>query len=148
MAIYEFICHNCEVIWEREAPMSKAPSRSRCPECKKLSERHWGDVPVMFNGSDYYTNKRKNHNLVYKDKAKSKEIQENLLDATKRMGEDTRCPYKRYTLSQKGFEQLQSQGAIRRKTSEESKRGKEVIDNMRKTNYNNSEAYRKLKPNN
>ncbi len=74
MAIYEFICHDCEVIWEREAAMSKAPSRSRCPECKKLSNRHWGDVPVMFNGKDYYTNKRKQHKLVYEDKAKGKSI--------------------------------------------------------------------------
>ena len=63
MAIYEFICHDCEVIWEREAPMSKAPSRSRCPECKKLKNRHWGDDPVTFNGNDYYTNKRTEHNI-------------------------------------------------------------------------------------
>ena len=30
----------------------------------------------MFNGNDYYTNKRKTHNLVYKDKAKGKEVME------------------------------------------------------------------------
>jgi putative FmdB family regulatory protein len=128
MAIYEFICHDCEVIWEREAPMSKAPSRSRCPECKKLKNRHWGEVPVMFNGSDYYTNKRKMHNTVYHDKAKAKQVQETLLDAAKRTAEDKTKPYRAYNLTQK--------------------LGKEMLGKIEETTYNNSAAYRKLRPKN
>ena len=140
MAIYEFICHDCQVIWEREAAMSKAPSRSRCPECKKLSNRHWGDVPVMFNGKDYYTNKRKQHKLVYEDKAKGKEVMENLLDATKKMSEDSTSPYKKYTITEQG---LKAYGA-RRKTEADHKMSKEMGDKMKESVYNNSAAYRKL----
>jgi putative FmdB family regulatory protein len=140
MAIYEFICHNCEVIWEREAPMSKAPSRSRCPECKKLSNRHWGEVPVMFNGSDYYTNKRKQHNLVYNDKAKGKEIAENLLDASKRMAETKTSPYASYTLSKEGFESLNP----KRRNEGEKKKAQEARDELKASVYNNSQAYRNL----
>lgn len=140
MAIYEFICHDCQVIWEREAAMSKAPSRSRCPECKKLSNRHWGEVPVMFNGSDYYTNKRKQHKLVYEDKAKGKEVMENLLDATKRMSEETKSPYKNYSLTEEG---IKSYGG-RRKTEEDHKMSKDMGDKMKESVYNNSAAYRKL----
>ena len=144
MAIYEFICHDCEVIWEREAPMSKAPSRSRCPECKKLKNRHWGDVPVMFNGKDYYTNKRKQHKLVYEDKAKGKEVMENLLDATKRMGEETKSPYKKISITDEG---IKAYGG-RRKTEADRKMSKEMGEKMKESVYNNSAAYRKLKPKN
>ena len=140
MAIYEFICHDCEVIWEREAPMSKAPSRSRCPECKKLKNRHWGDVPVMFNGNDYYTNKRKQHKLVYEDKAKGKEVAENLLDATKRMSETAISPYSKYTLSKEGFESLNPT----RKSQEQLESDKKGRDELKASVYNNSQAYRNL----
>jgi putative FmdB family regulatory protein len=144
MAIYEFICHDCEVIWEREAPMSKAPSRSRCPECKKLKNRHWGEVPVMFNGSDYYTNKRKMHNTVYHDKAKAKQVQETLLDAAKRTAEDKTKPYRAYNLTQEG---VKAYGG-RHKTEQEKKLGKEMLGKIEETTYNNSAAYRKLRPKN
>lgn len=140
MAIYEFICHDCSVIWEREAPMSKAPSRSRCPECKKLSNRHWGEVPVMFNGKDYHTNKRKNNNLVYKDKAKAKEIQESLLDSAKRTAESKVSPYSNYSLSQKGFESLNP----RKMNKEEARNAKKASDDLASSVYNTSAAYRKL----
>ena len=140
MAIYEFICHDCKVIWEREAPMSKAPSRSRCPECKKLKNRHWGDVPVMFNGKDYYTNKRKQHKLVYEDKAKGKEVMENILDATKRMSEETKSPYTQYGLTEEGIEAYGG----RRKTEADRKMSEEMGDKMKESVYNNSQAYRNL----
>jgi len=140
MAIYEFICHDCSVIWEREAPMSKAPSRSRCPECKKLSNRHWGEVPVMFNGNDYYTNKRKQHKLVYEDKVKGKEVMENLLDATKKMSETKITPYSKYSLTEKGFDAL----GPRRMNADEKKKAQESSDEIKASVYNNSAAYRKL----
>ena len=140
MAIYEFICHDCQVIWEREAAMSKAPSRSRCPECKKLSNRHWGEVPVMFNGKDYYTNKRKQHKLVYEDKAKGKEVAENLLDATKRMSETAISPYSKYSLSKEGFESLNPT----RKSQEQLESDKKGRDELTASVYNNSQAYRNL----
>ena len=120
--------------------MSKAPSRSRCPECKKLSNRHWGEVPVMFNGSDYYTNTRKKHNLVYKDKQKGKEIAENLLDATKKMAENPVTPYHKYSRSQKGFEAL----GLRRMNQKEKEEAQKVRDEVKSSVYNNSAAYRNL----
>jgi len=110
MAIYEFICHDCSVIWEREAPMSKAPSRSRCPECNKLSNRHWGDVPLMFNGEGYYTNTRKRHNLVYHDKQEAKRVQEELVDITKKRMENAKSPYKKLTISKKTIEKEVASG--------------------------------------
>ena len=43
MAIFEWICQDCNVYWERDLPVGKAPDRSRCPKCKKLSERYYAN---------------------------------------------------------------------------------------------------------
>lgn len=144
MAIYEFICHDCQVIWEREAAMSKAPSRSRCPECKKLSNRHWGDVPVMFNGSDYYTNKRKNHNLVYHDKAKAKQVQEELVDITKARMENETSPYRKFVPRPEVLEKAVASGQARRKTDAEKRSGKEHVDKIGRDAYNSNSSAAKL----
>lgn len=140
MAIYEFICHDCQVIWEREAAMSKAPSRSRCPECKKLSNRHWGDVPIMFNAKGFYTNTRKNHNLVHHDKEKAKQVHETLLDATKKMAEEKKTPYSNYTMTKEAFEDMKP----RRKSQEQLENDKKVGEELKASLYNNSAAYRNL----
>ena len=140
MAIYEFICHDCKVLWEREAPMSKAPSRSYCPECKKLKDRHWGNIPVIFNGCDFHTVKRNTHNLVYKDKAKAKEVHEGLLDSAKKQAEESNSPYKKYTISKEKFESMKP----RRKTKEEQESTKNSQKELKESVYNNSQSYRNL----
>ena len=56
---YEFICHPCKLVWDKEYSMKKAPARSRCPECNKLSEQNWSNkqTAVHFIG-EFHTNKR------------------------------------------------------------------------------------------
>ena len=58
MPIYDFVCHECKVIFEREHSMKTAPARSRCPDCNKLSSRDYQDIAIHFKG-DCYTNRRK-----------------------------------------------------------------------------------------
>jgi predicted nucleic acid-binding Zn ribbon protein len=54
MAIYEWLCDDCEIFWDREYPLAKNPERTRCPECKKLCDRLWGaPPPVHFKGSGW-----------------------------------------------------------------------------------------------
>lgn len=47
MAIFEWICQDCNVYWERDLPVGKAPDRSRCPKCKKLSERYYANQNIQ-----------------------------------------------------------------------------------------------------
>ena len=56
---YEFICHPCKLVWEKEYSMKNAPARSRCPECSKLSHQNWSNkqTAVHFIG-EFHTNKR------------------------------------------------------------------------------------------
>jgi putative FmdB family regulatory protein len=58
MPIYDFVCHDCKLYFEKEYSMKKAPSRSKCPECNKLSNRDYQDIAIHFKG-DCYTNRRK-----------------------------------------------------------------------------------------
>lgn len=54
MAIYEFICNECEVTWDREASMAKAPRRTKCPSCKKLREQNFTKAPpVIYKGTNF-----------------------------------------------------------------------------------------------
>ena len=54
---FEYVCHECELIWQRECRIGKAPTRTRCPKCKVLSERFIGNMPgVHFKGMDFHTN--------------------------------------------------------------------------------------------
>ena len=144
MAIYEFICKKCKVIWEREASMKNAPSRSRCPECKKLSERYWGNIPVIFNGSDYHTVKRNQHNLVYKDKAKAKEVKEGLVDIAKKQAEEQVSPYTNIVVKEGVIDALHKEGQLTKKTDQQLKDAKKTTEKIRSSLINTHPSFRKL----
>ena len=83
MPDYEFICHPCKLIWDKEYSMKKAPERSRCPECNKLSHQNWSNkqTAVHFIG-EFHTNKR----LAEKSKTNDFELERlgrALVDKTK-----------------------------------------------------------------
>jgi len=71
MPIYEWICRECSIYWDRELALGKAPDRTRCPKCNKLSSRYWQQqgVAVSFkddgtgnkgsNAGDFHTVKRR-----------------------------------------------------------------------------------------
>lgn len=41
MAIYEWICKECNVYWDAEHPMGEAPKQTECPKCSTLGNRYW-----------------------------------------------------------------------------------------------------------
>jgi len=51
MATYEYVCHDCKLMWTKEYRLAKNPTRTRCPECKTLCEQNWSkSIPVHFVG--------------------------------------------------------------------------------------------------
>jgi len=70
---YEFVCHPCKLVWAKEYSMKNAPSRSRCPECNKLSHQNWSNkqTAVHFKGIDFHTNRR----LIEKSKKSDFELE-------------------------------------------------------------------------
>ena len=81
MPIYDFVCHECKMYFEKEYSMKNAPSRSRCPECNKLSHRDFQDIAVHFKG-DCHTNRRKAY-LGSQDQKVLKRHGEALVNKTK-----------------------------------------------------------------
>ena len=68
MATYEWICRECNIWWDRELPMATAPSRTKCPKCKKLSNRYWQQqgVAVKFGDDmDFHTVRARNKKGQY-----------------------------------------------------------------------------------
>jgi len=52
MAIFEWVCQECNIYWERDLPVGKAPDRTRCPKCNKLSERYYANQGVNVKWGD------------------------------------------------------------------------------------------------
>ena len=86
---YEFICHPCKLVWEKEYSMKNAPERSRCPDCNKLSHQNWSNkqTAVHFIG-EFHTNKRLAEK-TYTNQSELKKLGETLVNKTKESLEES-----------------------------------------------------------
>ena len=72
MPTYDYICNNCEKMYEYFQSMSDAPTKE-CPECKKYSLRRVisGGTGLIFKGSGYYLTDYKNKKTRSSENKKS-----------------------------------------------------------------------------
>lgn len=72
MPTYDYICNDCEKIYEYFQSMSDAPIRE-CPECKRNSLRRVisGGTGLIFKGSGYYLTDYKNKKKQSSENKKS-----------------------------------------------------------------------------
>ena len=72
MPTYDYMCNDCEKIYEYFQSMSDAPIRE-CPECKKNSLRRVisGGTGLIFKGSGYYLTDYKNKKKQSSENKKS-----------------------------------------------------------------------------
>jgi hypothetical protein len=52
MPNYLWVCHDCELFWDREYAIGKAPNRTRCSNCKKLCERDYQNSNIGISFKD------------------------------------------------------------------------------------------------
>ena len=78
MPTYDYICNDCEKMYEYFQSMSDAPLRE-CPECKKNSLRRVisGGTGLIFKGSGYYLTDYKNKKTQSSENKKSKKKKKN-----------------------------------------------------------------------
>ena len=78
MPTYDYICNDCEKMYEYFQSMSDTPIRE-CPECKKNSLRRVisGGTGLIFKGSGYYLTdyKNKKSNKKKKDNKSKKKVE-------------------------------------------------------------------------
>ena len=72
MPTYDYICNDCEKMYEYFQSMSDAPIKE-CPECKKNSLRRVisGGTGLIFKGSGYYLTDYKNKKTQSSEEKKS-----------------------------------------------------------------------------
>ena len=78
MPTYDYICNDCEKMYEYFQSMSDAPLRE-CPECKKNTLRRVisGGTGLIFKGSGYYLTDYKNKKTQSSENKKSKKKKKN-----------------------------------------------------------------------
>ena len=60
MPRYEYACRDCEVSWELEADIGKAPKTPDCPNCEEPGFRYYGNQYVAISFNDDGTGNQKN----------------------------------------------------------------------------------------
>ena len=117
MPYYEWSCDNCEISWEREYKMGKAPKRTRCPECDKLGYRHYGTPAIRFVGAGFYVNDYGKNNATHANSKSACEtfIEESKVASKKRM----ETGFQNYKVYTPDLEVLEAKGEITRKKGDD-----------------------------
>lgn len=155
MAKFDWGCPDCEIFWEREYPVGKAPKRTRCPECGKLSERYMGNMNINIsfkddgtgnrgNGAmDFHTVRRRyqNHSKNGFDKDSANRFLNRSIKETKERISDETGRYKQYNIN---YEAMARDGLVRRRSDAEAAKAtetakkltRETVENANKRGYN------------
>lgn len=99
MPTYEWVCNDCHIYWDRELPMATAPKRTKCPKCKKLSNRYWQNQGVNVkwgDDKDFHTVRARHqkHEQYGYDKTAADRWLRQSIDASKRSQDDETFRYK------------------------------------------------------
>ncbi len=147
MATYEWICHECKLFWERDYKMGGAPEKTKCPMCKKLRCRNYEVTPVHFKGHGFYE-------TDYKDKRSTtdtKNFYKSAIEMSKERMKSGWEHYGKFTIKEEKFNEMVSDGVVKRKNDEEKKASdeitKEVLDIAYKgAGIKDREKYKRSKP--
>tara|TARA_R110002074_G_scaffold233764_2_gene405429 strand:- start:499 stop:927 length:429 start_codon:yes stop_codon:yes gene_type:complete len=141
MAYYEYACHSCELLVEKEYDFAKNPSRIKCPECGKKIEQNWAgrDIPVHFKGAGWTG---KNSSTGFNKTGGSDEINLKLQEETKERMKTGYQQYARYTPPQEVYDKA------RKLTDQEVVQKKDAARKISDQVYDNAKInpYTKYKP--
>lgn len=59
MAVYEYKCKKCNILFEENYDLGKAPQNTKCPNCKTKCIRFFSPPMIQFIGSGFYVNDKK-----------------------------------------------------------------------------------------
>ena len=109
MAKFEWICHDCKVVWDKEYRIGKAPSRSKCPRCKSLRDRNYQNMPaVHFKCYGFPDNDRKLMKTGGHVAGDSDEAAKLLIQDSKNAMQHGNAMYQRVNFDPKGWNEAAS----------------------------------------
>jgi putative FmdB family regulatory protein len=136
MTYYDWICSDCEVIWEQEHPLGKAPKKTECPDCGELRSRNWSSVTTFRMKGDCHTNRVRLRDRYNKGMGKD-EADEFLNASIKASEKSIETGWKHYSkITPKVSQELLNTGKVRRRSDKETKQAMENSKKMTETVYN------------
>lgn len=155
MPKFEWICRDCDIFWDRECAVGKAPARTKCPECGKLCDKFWQNqnVGVSFgddgagnrgnNAMDFHTVRQryKRHAEKGFDKDSANRFLNKSIRETKERMADESGRYRRYDIN---WEKMAQDGKARKLSDKETLEKRETnkkltadaVENANKRGYN------------
>lgn len=150
MPIYSWKCHDCDISWDRECDIGKAPDRTRCPECNKLCDRDWEsqNVAVSFKDdgmgnqnnqgvNDFHTIRKRYRKFAEKgwDKDSADRWLNNSIKKSKDVMNDESYRYRSLNLN---YEKMAKDGLCRRLSEKESREKVERAKKLTEQAYDNA----------
>lgn len=149
MPKFEWICRDCEVTWERDCEVGKAPKRTRCPECNKLCDKHWqaGNVGISFKddgncnvgtgANDFHTVRRRYQKVAERgwDKDSADRFLNRSIKQSKEAMADERGRYKEVNLN---WEALARDGYAKKLNDKDTAKKVDTAKKLTETAYENA----------
>ena len=135
MTYYDWICNDCEAIWEQDHPIGTAPKETECPKCGELRGRNWGSVTSFAMKGDCHTNRVRARKVYVEgwDKDTAHEFYNEAAAASKRSVAKGWTHYKKMTPDvEKGIKD----GIVRRRTEEEAHKVTQNAKKLTEAVYN------------
>lgn len=150
MPTYSWKCDDCEISWDRECDIGKAPDRTRCPECNKLCDRDWEsqNVSVSFKddgvgnknnpgANDFHTIKKRYRKFAEKgwDKDSADRWLNKSIKQSKEVMNDESYRYRSLNLN---YEKMAKDGLVKKLSDKESRQKVERAKKLTEQAYDNA----------
>ena len=66
MPTYNFRCDKCKALFDKQASMADAPSKAKCPHCRTICGRHYGEMNFILKGGDWPSKAIKTNQTITK----------------------------------------------------------------------------------
>ena len=135
MTRYDWICNECEVIWERDCRLGEAPKRTKCPECGELRNRNWGSVSNFQMLGDCHTNRVRDRNFQINGMDKDT-AEDYYAGAIKNSKAGVNSGWQHYSKMTPDYKDAEEKGLLQRRSDTEVKQAVERSKKMTEAVYN------------
>ena len=129
MTYYDWICNDCEQIWEQDHPLGTAPKETKCPECGELRSRNWGSVTGFSMKGDCHTNRVRARDFNEKGLNKN-DAEEWYASAEEQSKKRINTGYQQYSKMTPKVDQWVKAGAMSKRSLDEASKAKERARQM------------------
>jgi hypothetical protein len=136
MARYDYMCKDCEIVWEIECPIAEMKKEVPCPTCEVMSVRYYGDQQLIVHfdreDTDFHSVKSSRRTINQQD---FNEWQQNEKQASRDRQSEGWRQYSRVNINHEHFRE---QGLCRVMSQKEKSESHEKAKKLADHAYNKS----------